>query len=179
MLDSNSSCFTAQGNVWSEPFTDHHATEREVLSRTRSFFGVPEDPNPIVFNLGYPKKFLEIVGFSLTPHQELGQALRDYLESALNLPSAPTTLAAASASELETLHEDKRVREFTPEERTPIIEWLKLGSELMMVERMHEVRVHITPTWFIHLILFYRLCQRHVKAVMLSSQALEPRNTVK
>lgn len=91
--------------------------------------------------MGYPKKFIEIVGFSLTPHQELGYALRDYLERALNLPSTPTALAAASVAEMSGLAQDKRVRGFTHEERTPIIEWLKLGSELMMVQRMHEVRV--------------------------------------
>ncbi|KAF9450360.1 hypothetical protein P691DRAFT_701491 [Macrolepiota fuliginosa MF-IS2] len=127
------------GNVWSEPFSSYHTRERDIFNQLSSFFGVPGDINPVVTNFGYPKKFVEIAGFSLAPHQELGHALRGYLESALTLPSAPTALAAASVTELGELAEDKRVREFIHEERTPIIEWLKLGTELMMVHRMHEV----------------------------------------
>jgi hypothetical protein len=92
-------------------------------------------------NLGYPKRFIDIAGFSHTPHQELGQAIRDYLENAIRLPGTPTALAAASVNDFDNLVEDVRVREFSEEDRTPIIEWLKLGSELMMVERMREVRV--------------------------------------
>lgn len=99
----------------------------------------PEALTDSLMNLGYPKRFIEIAGFSHTPHQELGQAIRDYLENALHLPSTPTALAAASVNDLDKLAEDVRVREFSSEDRTPIIEWLKLGTELTMVERMHEV----------------------------------------
>ena len=44
----------------------------------------------------------------------------------------PSALAAATVK-------DKRVREFTSEDRKPIVEWLQLGLELMMIQRVHEV----------------------------------------
>ncbi|KXN89111.1 hypothetical protein AN958_06312 [Leucoagaricus sp. SymC.cos] len=136
------------GNIWSEPLSQHHAFERVVYERIRSFITNSEpSSNPIITNLGYSKRFVEIAGFSLTPHQELGHAIRNYLETALSHANTPAALAAASANDLATLSEDKRVREFSREERTPIIEWLKLGSELMMVHRMHDVRAgHVVVT---------------------------------
>lgn len=88
----------------------------------------------------YPKRFVDDVGFSLTPHKILGQSLRDYLEKAINLPGAATTLAAASVHDLDNLAKDRRIRAFTPEECDPVSEWLKLGSEMAMIERMHEAR---------------------------------------
>ena len=51
----------------------------------------------------------------------------------------PSALAAASVNDMESLVKDKRVREFTSEDRKPIVEWLQLGLELMTIQRVHEV----------------------------------------
>ncbi len=58
----------------------------------------------------------------------------------MNSSRMPWLLAEGSAPEMGSLAKDERVREFTKEDRTPPVKWLKLGSELMMARRMHEVR---------------------------------------
>ena len=89
--------------------------------------------------MGYSKQFVEHVGFSHPPHQERGKAIQDYLERAMESKRTSTILAAASVNDMENLARDQRVREFTSEDRKPIVEWLQLGLELMMIQRMHEV----------------------------------------
>ncbi|KAF5359406.1 hypothetical protein D9756_003392 [Leucocoprinus leucothites] len=127
------------GNIWSEPFSPDRAFEDKIFQYFRQFASEPINPDPNApINFGYPKRFIDTAGFSHTPHQELERAIRDYLESALNLPSTPTALAAASVNDIDNLAEDARVREYTIEDRTPVIEWMKLGAELMMVQRIHE-----------------------------------------
>lgn len=115
--------------------------ERVFDAIRSSIIKVPKQLNQSVFNMVYPKRFIEEeVKFSLEPHKNLGQFLGDYLEKAINLPGAATTLAAASAHDLDNLASDRRIRAYTPEEYDPVSEWLKLGSEMAMVQRMHEVR---------------------------------------
>ena len=89
--------------------------------------------------MGYAKQFVEHVGFSHPPHQELGKTIQNYLERAMKDTRIPSALAAASVNDMESLVKDKRVREFTSEDRKPIVEWLQLGMELMMIQRAHEV----------------------------------------
>lgn len=101
----------------------------------------------------FDKPFVEKARFSLEPHQVLGESIRKYIEGAINLPGAATTLAAASVRYLDQLAKDRRIREFTQEERDPVIQWLKLGSEVAKVERMREAR-HITILSHIQFLTF-------------------------
>lgn len=101
----------------------------------------------------FDKPFVEKARFSLEPHKVLGESIRKYIEGAINLPGAATTLAAASVRYLDQLAKDRRIREFTQEERDPVIQWLKLGSEVAKVERMREAR-HITILSHIQFLTF-------------------------
>jgi len=72
-------------------------------------------------------------------HIHLTKTIQNYLERAMKDTRIPSALAAASVNDMESLVKDKRVREFTSEDRKPIVEWLQLGLELMMIQRVHEV----------------------------------------
>jgi len=92
-------------------------------------------------NVGYSKQFVEHIGFSHRPHQKLDNAIGDYIEKALDDTRTPTMLSAASVNNMAKLVEDQRVREFTSEDRKPIIEWLQLGLEQMKIQQVCEVMV--------------------------------------
>ncbi|EKM78747.1 hypothetical protein AGABI1DRAFT_114349 [Agaricus bisporus var. burnettii JB137-S8] len=130
-------CNTA-GNIWSEGFTDGSEVMEQAFMGVRSAMGQRPQTNQEVVNMLFDKPFVEKARFSLEPHQVLGESIRKYIEGAINLPGAATTLAAASVRYLDQLAKDRRIREFTQEERDPVIQWLKLGSEVAKVERMRE-----------------------------------------
>jgi len=112
---------------------------REIYLKLGEWLGNRNPFTNSVVNVGYAKQFIEHVGFSHPPHQELGETIQNYLERAMKNATTPSMLAAASVNDMESLVTDKRVREFTSEDRKPIVEWLQLGLELMMIQRVHEV----------------------------------------
>jgi len=122
-----------------EPFGPKYKPKREIFLKVGQWLGNRNPFSESIVNVGYSKEFIEHVGFSHPPHKELGKTIQDYLERAMKDVRTPTTLAAASVNNMESLVQDKRVREFTSEDRKPTLEWLQLGLELMMVQRVYEV----------------------------------------
>ncbi|KAL9714117.1 hypothetical protein Ac2012v2_002425 [Leucoagaricus gongylophorus] len=126
--------YGSDGNAWSEPL--RLKKEIKILQHIRPWLGTRDPFRDSVMNVGYSKQFVEHIGFSHRPHQKLGNAIGDYIEKALDDTRTPTMLSAASVNNMAKLVEDQRVREFTSEDRKPIIEWLQLGLEQMKIQQI-------------------------------------------
>lgn len=85
-------------------------------------------------------KCVNVSSVSLSPPRDIAKALENWLEKTLLSPGNLSQLAALTEEKVGVVTDDDlRIRELTKEERAPVVGWLELSSELMMVNRIREV----------------------------------------
>ncbi|KIK10277.1 hypothetical protein K443DRAFT_670904 [Laccaria amethystina LaAM-08-1] len=82
---------------------------------------------------------VNVPSVSLSPPRDIAKAIENWLEKTLLSPGNLTQLAALTEEKVGVVTDDDlRIRELTKEERAPVVGWLELSSELMMVNRIRE-----------------------------------------
>jgi hypothetical protein len=72
-------------------------------------------------------------------------------------PETIQEIAQSSDLSSPLVDSDPRIRDYDPDERSQVEDWMEVGSEMMMVHRILEVRPHFLIRSFIHLVLIHSL----------------------
>ena len=138
----------SQGTVMAEQVARDSAEGQyqESITDLGGFMGTHR-AHETVQNFGPINNCVNIPSVSLSPPRDIAKALENWLEKTLLSPGNLTQLAALTEEKVGVVTDDDlRVRELTKEERAPVVGWLELSSELMMVNRIREVGTSlITP----------------------------------
>lgn len=132
--------YGSMGNVMAEQ-VDRDSAEgqyQESITDLGGFMGTPRT-HGIVQTFGPISECVNVPSVSLSPPRDIAKALENWFEKTLFSPGNLTQLATLTEEKLGVVTDDDlRIRELTKEERAPVVGWLELSSELMMVNRIRE-----------------------------------------
>lgn len=119
---------------------------QEAINDIRRFIGASH-ANETVQAFNIVDDCVSVSAVSLSPPRDIAKALELWLEKALLSPGSMKQLAALTEEKIGVVTDDDlRIRELTQEERAPVVGWLELGAELMMVNRIREVSASSTTS---------------------------------
>ncbi|RXW17526.1 hypothetical protein EST38_g8328 [Candolleomyces aberdarensis] len=116
-------------------YTDEYDRGLDEFAKSLKFL---PSPNSEVYCFGPKNKFVNVSTFSLSPPRDISKAISRWIEWKMHDPETIQEIAQASNLESSPVDSDPRIREYDPDDRSQVEEWMEVGSELMMVQRILE-----------------------------------------
>lgn len=123
------------GNVYIyRPPKDEDDEWATVIERTNQFMEL-ESPSSQLWCTGVANEWVDVATVSLPPHRDISKAMEKWVQWKMSDPETASQLAALTTDASDS---HSSVREFDVEDRDQLEEWMNVGVELMLVQRILE-----------------------------------------